>query len=557
MPDSENILYRERLKYKPRLPDVLNKNILSVGFKTKPAVVGAGISPSLQKLFPNLIQFSTVEIAASNSNKGDSSSNSNFRIGVVLGGGQAPGGHNVIAGLYDAIKKFDDQNSLVGFLGGSEGLLKGQFIEITGEMVDSYRNTGGFDLIGSGRGRLDDSSQFAICGKMVEKLKLDGVVFVGGHDTNTNAAMLAEYFLSAGIGCKVIGVPKTIDGDLRSTAIEIPFGFDTATKVYTELVGNIMKDAISAKKYWHFIKLMGRTASHIALEVALRTKPNVVLISEEIQAKGMTLSQITNYIIKIILDRVEKGYSFGVVLIPEGLIGFVPEVKMLISEINNILDKRDKELQSRISLTDKTIFIQNILSTQSSMVFKSIPFEIQKQLIMERDPHCNVQVSLIDTERLLIYLLTMRMKELRMSGEFKEEFLTQRHFFGYEGRCGYPTNFDADYTYSLGMTAFLLIRFGLTGYMAHVSGLKGDVKDWRCGGVPFSYLLEITQRYNEEVPSLKKSFVSLESKSFKTLAKLRESWALENDYSYPGPIQYFGVSELVNQRPKTLELDDL
>jgi diphosphate-dependent phosphofructokinase len=492
----------------------------------------------LRRLFPKSFGQPLLSVV-----KGSERSSSAKRVGVVFSGGQASGGHNVIAGLFDTLKKLHPESRLFGFLGGPGGIVSGSSKELTAETISSYRNMGGFDLIGSGRTKIESAEQLTASLKHVSDLKLDGLVVIGGDDSNTNAALLAEYFLAHNSQTSVIGVPKTIDGDLQNAHLAISFGFDTACKTYAEMIGNIARDALSAKKYTHFIKLMGRSASHIALECALQTAPNVTLIGEEVAAKGQTLASVTEEIVSVICKRAELGKNYGVVLIPEGLIEFIPEVKKLISELNNLSPELLKLSWEGIKPK---------LSAPSASCFESLPLAIQKQLLLERDPHGNVQVSLIETEQLLIELVRRRLSQLQKSGEFKGKFSPLHHFFGYEGRAAYPSHFDANFCTALGATAALLIDEGVTGYMSCAGNLHRPLAEWTLSGLPLTMLMNIEMRHGAPKPVIQKALVKLEGKAFARLKQNRQKWALEECYTFPGPIQYFGPAEVIETLPLSL-----
>ena len=477
-------------------------------------------------------------------------------VGVILSGGQAPGGHNVIAGLYDALKQANSKNNLYGFLGGPSGIIEGKYVEFNDEFINDYRNTGGFDIIGSGRTKLETEEQFQAAWEVCKKLNISAVVIIGGDDSNTNAALLAEWFVAHNAGIQVIGCPKTIDGDLKNEQIEISFGFDTATKTYGELIGNIERDANSAKKYWHFVKIMGRSASHVALEAALQTQPNITLISEEVEQKKMSLSSIINYMTDIIVRRSENGKNFGIAVIPEGLIEFVPELKTMIANLNDIMPSLEKDSKySNGTDAEKISIIENSLSSENSSVFKSLPSLIKSQLLMDRDPHGNVQVSKIETEKLLISMIEEKLAGLKKEGKYSGKFSTQSHFFGYEGRCAFPSNFDADYCYSLGFNAFALINFGLTGYLSSVRNLTEPANDWIAGGVPLTMMMNMERRHGEMKPVIKKALVELDGPVFKKLEENREDWAMNDRYLFPGAIQYFGPSSVCDITTVTLQLE--
>ncbi|MDR2314641.1 MAG: diphosphate--fructose-6-phosphate 1-phosphotransferase [Spirochaetaceae bacterium] len=478
-----------------------------------------------------------------------------FTVGVILSGGQAPGGHNVIAGLYDGLKKGSPNSTLYGFLGGPSGLLEDKAVECTGELIDRYRNTGGFDIIGSGRTKIATPEQFAAAFENAKKRGLDAVVIIGGDDSNTNAALLAEYFTEHGSSIQVIGCPKTIDGDLKNEYIEASFGFDTAVKTYSELIGNIERDATSAKKYWHFIKLMGRSASHIALECALQTQPNVCLISEEVEAKKLSLSQIVEEICSSVVKRGADKNDFGVVLIPEGLIEFVPEMKRLIRELNDLMADYADELGAVTNFIDQVYWLDQHLSYESLDLFKTLPPSIGRQLLADRDPHGNVQVSRIETEKLLIGMVESKLEELKKVNAYTGKFNALAHFFGYEGRCAFPSNFDANYCYSLGLTAFILIASGLTGYISSVRNLVAPAEQWIPGGIPLTMMMNMEKRHGSSKPVIKKALVELEGLPFKEFAARRGLWAQETCYQFPGAIQYYGPPEICDQPTKTLKLE--
>lgn len=478
-----------------------------------------------------------------------------LNVGVVLSGGQAPGGHNVIAGLFDAVKQGNKDSCLIGFLGGPAGILNDDVIELTEKFIDKYRNTGGFDMIGSGRTKIESDAQFSAALTVCKKRNLSALVVIGGDDSNTNAALLAEYFLAKGEHISVIGVPKTIDGDLKNEQIEVSFGFDTATKTFSELIGNIERDANSAKKYWHFIKLMGRSASHICLECALQTQPNIALISEEVEAKRKTLTTIVDEIVSVVHQRAEGGDNFGIVLVPEGLIEFIPEMKALISELNVILADNAAYFATMHTFEDQSEWINKNLSRDSSYVFSSLPANIQRQLLMDRDPHGNVQVSRIETEKLLIEMVQHKLAELSAKGGYTGKFSSQSHFLGYEGRCAFPSNFDADYCYSLGFNAFLLIAYGLTGYISAVRNLAEPSVNWEAGGIPLTMMMNIESRHGKMKPVIKKALVDLDGKPFKEFAAKRTDWAQKSRYIYPGAIQYYGPDEVCNIPSQTIKLE--
>ena len=477
-------------------------------------------------------------------------------VGVILSGGQAPGGHNVVCGLYDALKATNKENVLLGFKNGPAGLIEDKFIEFEDDYIDQFRNTGGFDIIGSGRTKLETEAQFAVAAEVCKKHGITAIVIIGGDDSNTNAAVLAEYFAAHNTGVQVIGCPKTIDGDLKNDDIECSFGFDTATKTYSELIGNIQRDANSAKKYWHFIKVMGRSASHVALECALETQPNICLISEEVAAKKMSLSQIANYIADSVEKRAAQGNNFGVAIIPEGVVEFVPEFSVLIHEINELLAGAKADAFNALpSWAEKYEFIKQGLTKESFEVFDILPQGIQQQLFLERDPHGNVQVSLIESEKLFSALVKDVLDERKAAGTYKGKFGALHHFFGYEGRCAFPSNFDADYCYSLGYNAFMLIQYGYTGYLSKVSNLSKPAEEWVAGGMPITKMMNIERRHGEDKPVIRKALVELEGKPFKYFEAHREEWAVETAYTYPGAIQYYGPTEVCDLTTRTLALE--
>jgi len=546
-------LQKERLNYNPKLPSVLangiNKLVMTEGEKTQ----SVSNQEEIKELFKNSYGLPVINFSSSNNEEHKPVKN----IGVILSGGQAPGGHNVIAGLFDAMKQANPENKLYGFLGGPSGIIDGKYIELTEDIIDNYRNTGGFDIIGSGRTKLETEEQFKKAWNVCQNLNITGIVIIGGDDSNTNAALLAEWFLEKNAGIQVIGCPKTIDGDLKNEQIEISFGFDTATKTYAELVGNIQRDANSAKKYWHFIKLMGRSASHVALEVALQTHPNVTLISEEVEAKKMSLASVVTEISRVVAARAEEGKNFGIVLVPEGLIEFIPEIKSMISNLNDTLAliEDDADYMNASNNLEKFEIIKNKLEPQNAAVYSSLPVFIKAQLLMDRDPHGNVQVSRIDTEKLLIAMVKERLAKMKEEGRYHGKFSDLAHFFGYEGRCAFPSNFDADYCYSLGFNAFALLNFGLTGYISSVRNLTAPAQDWVAGGIPLTMMMNMEKRHGEFKPVIKKALVEIEGPVFKYLQDHREEWALNEEYLFPGAIQYFGPSEVADITTQTLRLE--
>ncbi len=536
-----------RATYQPKLPAALKGNVvLMEGAATESVANQADI----KELFPNtygmpLITFET----------GEKQTYPAVGVGVILSGGQAPGGHNVISGLYDGLKALNPANKLYGFLGGPSGLVEHSYIELTSEIVDEYRNTGGFDIIGSGRTKLEEDAQYDKGEEICKELGINAIVIIGGDDSNTNACVLAEYYKQKNAGIQVIGCPKTIDGDLKNEMIETSFGFDTACKVYSELIGNIQRDANSAQKYWHFIRLMGRSASHITLECALQSQPNICLISEEIEAKNMTLKDVVDDIVKVIVNRANFGLNFGTILIPEGLIEFIPAMKKLISELNDLLAHND-DFNALETDDEKRQYVKGMLNADSREVYNSLPKGIAKQLTLDRDPHGNVQVSLIETEKLLIEMVAKRLAQLKAEGIYKGKFSAINHFFGYEGRCAIPSNFDADYTYSLGYTASLLISSGKTGYMSSVRNLTAHPAEWIAGGVPITMMMNMERRHGKMKPVIQKALVRLDGAPFQYFAKHRVDWADEKQsYVYPGPVQYYGPSEVCDLPTRTLLLE--
>ena len=542
----------ERLKYQPKLPASLANGINHLVSQEGSATESVANQEEIKALFKNTYGKPTVTFQTST----ESTPSEVRNVGVILSGGQAPGGHNVIAGLYDALKQANSNNNLYGFLGGPSGIIEGKYVEFNDEFINDYRNTGGFDIIGSGRTKLETEEQFKSALEVCKKLNISAVVIIGGDDSNTNAALLAEWFVANNAGIQVIGCPKTIDGDLKNDQIEISFGFDTATKTYGELIGNIERDANSAKKYWHFVKIMGRSASHVALEAALQTQPNITLISEEVEQKKMSLSSIIDYMTDIVVKRSEMGKNFGIAVIPEGLIEFVPELKTMIANLNDIMPTLEKDSKyTSGSDAEKIAIIENTLSSENAGVFKSLPALIKSQLLMDRDPHGNVQVSKIETEKLLISMIEEKLAGLKKEGKYSGKFSTQSHFFGYEGRCAFPSNFDADYCYSLGFNAFALINFGLTGYLSSVRNLTEPANDWIAGGVPLTMMMNMERRHGEMKPVIKKALVELDGPVFKKLEANREDWALNDRYLFPGAIQYFGPSSVCDITTVTLQLE--
>ncbi len=540
-----------RYSYSPKLPKILREDMDKIMAKEGAKTTSAKDEEKIKALFPNT--FGQKEVAFT---LGESKARKDkLTVGVILSGGQAPGGHNVISGLYDALKKANKDNELIGFLGGPSGLTDDKTVLFNDEFINEYRNTGGFDIIGSGRTKLETVEQFKKATEVCKKHSVSAIVIIGGDDSNTNAAVLAEYFKANNVGVQVIGCPKTIDGDLKNDDIEASFGFDTATKTFSELIGNIERDANSAKKYWHFIRVMGRSASHIALECALQTQPNICLISEEIEEKKMSLSQIASYVADSVEKRANKGMNFGTVIVPEGLVEFVPEVKALISEINDILAKEADSFALLKTRDEKNSFMKKYLTSSSYAVFALLPGEIQEQMMADRDPHGNVQVSKIESEKLLSSLVKNELDKRKENGSYKGKFNPLHHFFGYEGRCAFPSNFDADYCYSLGYNAFMLIANGYTGYLSSIKNLSAPADEWLSGGMPITKMMNIERRHGEDKPVIKKALVELDGKPFKYFEERRNKWSEETLYLYPGAIQYFGPSSVCDTTTKTLQLE--
>ena len=539
-------LQKERAGYQPKLPKALQG---AVKVKEGAPTQSVDNQEDIKKLFPNTYGMPLVEFEPA-----DSANNAKMNVGVILSGGQAPGGHNVISGLFDEIKKLNPDNRLYGFLMGPGGLVDHNYIEITAENLQAYRNTGGFDMIGSGRTKLEKEDQFEKGLEIIKKLDIKAVVIIGGDDSNTNACVLAEYYAAKQYGVQVIGCPKTIDGDLKNDQIETSFGFDTATKTYSELIGNIERDCNSARKYWHFVKLMGRSASHIALECALQTQPNICLISEEIQAKDQTLNDIVEYIAGVVAYRAAQGNNFGVVLIPEGLIEFIPAIGRLIQELNDLLAAHGADYMNLDKDTQRKYILEH-LSAENKATFETLPEGVARQLSLDRDPHGNVQVSLIETEKLISEMVAAKLDQWKKEGKYEGKFAAQHHFFGYEGRCAAPSNFDADYCYALGSSAAQLIANGKTGYMAIVKNTTAGTDQWKAGGVPITMMMNMEKRNGEMKPVIRKALVELDGTPFKTFAAQRDKWAKETCYVYPGPIQYWGPSSVCDQTTKTLVLE--
>lgn len=541
-------LQKARAAYEPKLPGVLKGNVKVVSGRPTKSVADEA---EIQKLFPNT--YGLPELTFESSSEKVSASKA-INVGVILSGGQAPGGHNVISGLFDGIKKINEESRLYGFLMGPGGFVDHQYIELTADIIKEYRNTGGFDIIGSGRTKLEKIEQFDKGLEILKKLNIDALVIIGGDDSNTNAAVLAEYYKSINAGVQVIGCPKTIDGDLKNDLIETSFGFDTATKVYSELIGNIQRDCNSARKYYHFIKLMGRSASHIALECALQTQSTLCIISEEVEAKEMSLDDVVEEIVNTIVDRSKNGMNFGTVLIPEGLIEFIPAVKKLIAELNDLLAAKASEFASKHHGEQRQWVLEN-LSSDNAKVYASLPEGVARQLTLDRDPHGNVQVSLIETEKLLSEMVGNRLRVLKKEGKYNGKFSPQHHFFGYEGRCADPSNFDADYCYSLGFNAACLINSGVTGYMSSVRNLTKNAEEWIAGGIPVTMMMNMEKRHGEMKPVIQKALVNLKGNPFRIFSELREKCAKGVEFVYPGPIQFFGPSEVCDQPTLTLKYE--
>ena len=543
----KSALQKVRANYQPKLPIVLTGAVKAVEGKPTTSVAD---QDEIKKLFPNTYGLPELKFEK-NSNPGPGKP---LNVGVILSGGQAPGGHNVISGLFDGIKKIHRNSRLFGFLMGPGGFVDHKYIELTDPIINEYRNTGGFDIIGSGRTKLEKKEQFDKGLEILKELDITALVIIGGDDSNTNAAILAEYYKQINAGVQVIGCPKTIDGDLKNDLIETSFGFDTATKVYSEVIGNIERDCNSAKKYWHFIKLMGRSASHIALECGLQTQPNVCIISEEIEAKNMTLQDVVDNIANVVARRAEDGNNFGTVLIPEGLIEFIPAVKKLIAELNDFLAANAADFAA-VAPAEQRAYIIEHLSKENAEVYASLPEGVARQLTLDRDPHGNVQVSLIETEKLLSEMVGKRLAKMKEEGKYIGKFSALHHFFGYEGRCADPSNFDADYCYALGFNAAQLINSGVTGYMSSVRNLVKPSVQWIAGGIPITMMMNMERRNGELKPVIQKALVDLNGRPFKKFAEMRDNWALNTCYVYPGPIQYFGPAEVCDQPSITLQYE--
>ncbi|WP_210360840.1 diphosphate--fructose-6-phosphate 1-phosphotransferase [Borreliella garinii] len=549
-----SLFQQERQKYVPKLPNILKKDFKNISLVYGEKTEAIQDRQALKEFFKNTYGLPIVSFTEGESNLSFSKA---LNIGIILSGGPAPGGHNVISGIFDAIKKFNANSKLFGFKGGPLGLLKNDKIELTESLVNSYRNTGGFDIVSSGRTKIETEEHYNKALLVAKENNLNAIVIIGGDDSNTNAAILAEYFKKKGENIQVIGVPKTIDADLKNNHIEISFGFDSATKIYSEMIGNLCRDAMSTKKYWHFVKLMGRSASHVALECALKTHPNICIVSEEVLAKKKTLSEIVDEMVFVILKRSLNGDNFGIVIVPEGVIEFIPEVKSLMVELCNIFDKNIVEFKGLDIEGMKEVFVAK-LSDYMKKVYLSLPLFIQFELvnsILERDPHGNFNVSRVPTEKLFIEMVQARLSEMKKRGEYKGSFIPVDHFFGYEGRSAFPSNFDSDYCYSLGYNAAILILNGLTGYMSCIKNLNSKPTDWIAGGVPLTMLMNMEERYGVQKPVIKKALVDLEGRPFKEFVENRDKWAFNNLYLYPGPVQYFGSSEIVDEITETLKLE--
>ena len=534
-----------RAAYQPKLPKALRGALKAVEGAPTQSVAD---QDEVKKLFPNTYGMPSLKFEPVEGQMDTAAIN----IGVILSGGQAPGGHNVISGLFDGIKKLNPANKLYGFILGPGGLVDHNYKELTADIIDEYRNTGGFDIIGSGRTKLEKKEQFDKGLEIIKKLGIKAIVIIGGDDSNTNACVLAEYYKSIGAGVQVIGCPKTIDGDLKNSEIETSFGFDTATKTYSEVIGNIMRDCNSARKYWHFVKLMGRSASHVTLECALQTHPNITLIGEEVEQKNLSLDDVVTQIATIVKQRADAGHNFGVALIPEGIIEFIPAIKKLIAELNDVLATPEAQNLGRSEQID---FVKSHLSAANLAVFNSLPTSVARQLALDRDPHGNVQVSLIETEKLLSTMVAAKLDQWKKEGKYNGKFSAQHHFFGYEGRCAAPSNFDADYCYSLGFNASMLIAAGKTGYMSSIKNTNLPVDQWIAGGIPITMMMNMEKRNGEMKPVIKKALVELDGKPFQYFASQRDKWAAETAYVFPGPIQYFGPAEVCDQPTKTLALE--
>ena len=543
---TKSALQIARAAYQPKLPQALKGAVVAKEGEPTQSVAD---QEAIKALFPNTYGMPLIQFV-----EGEAAEFPAINVGVILSGGQAPGGHNVISGLFDGIKKLNADSKLYGFILGPGGLVDHNYKELTADIIDEYRNTGGFDIIGSGRTKLEKEEQFEKGYEIIKELGIKALVIIGGDDSNTNACVLAEYYAAKNYGVQVIGCPKTIDGDLKNEMIETSFGFDTACKTYAEVIGNIQRDCNSARKYWHFIKLMGRSASHIALECALQVQPNVCIVSEEVEAKEMSLDDVVTYIAQVIADRAADGNNFGTVLIPEGLIEFIPAMKRLIAELNDFLAHNGEEF-AMVKKSQQREYIIKHLSAENSAIYASLPEGVARQLSLDRDPHGNVQVSLIETEKLLSEMVATKLAAWKEEGKYNGKFGAQHHFFGYEGRCAAPSNFDADYCYSLGYTASMLIANGKTGYMSSVRNTTAPAAEWIAGGVPITMMMNMERRHGEMKPVIQKALVRLDGAPYKKFAACRETWAKETAYVYPGPIQYFGPTEVCDEPTKTLQLE--
>lgn len=543
----QSVLQKARMAYQPKLPIVMTHPVKVVEGQPTQSVAD---QEEIKKLFPNTYGLPELRFER-NPNP---TTGRPINVGVILSGGQAPGGHNVICGLFDGIKKIHRDSRLYGFLMGPGGLVDHNYKELTADLINEYRNTGGFDMIGSGRTKLETKEQFDKGLEILRELNITALVIIGGDDSNTNAAILAEYYKQINAGVQVIGCPKTIDGDLKNEVIEASFGFDTATKTYSEVIGNIQRDCMSAKKYWHFMKLMGRSASHIALECALQTQPNVTIISEEVEEKSQTLQDIVNYIADIVVARQEKGCGYGTVLVPEGLIEFIPAMKKLIAELNEMLAHNAEEFAAA---ADQRQYVIDHLDADNAKIYASLPEGVARQLTLDRDPHGNVQVSMIETEKLLSHMVSDRLEQLRAEGKYAGKFAAMHHFFGYEGRCAFPSNFDADYCYGLGFTASCLINAGVTGYMSSMRNLTKASVQWLPGGIPITMMMNMERRHGAMKPVIQKALVDLKGNAFRYFASKRDSWSINDSYVYPGPVQYYGPAEVCDQPTLTLQYEHI
>ena len=543
---TKSALQIARAAYQPKLPQALKGAVVAKEGEPTQSVAD---QEAIKALFPNTYGMPLIQFV-----EGEAPAFPAINVGVILSGGQAPGGHNVISGLFDGIKKLNADSKLYGFILGPGGLVDHNYKDLTAEIIDEYRNTGGFDIIGSGRTKLEKEEQFEKGYEIIKELGIKALVIIGGDDSNTNACVLAEYYAAKNYGVQVIGCPKTIDGDLKNEMIETSFGFDTACKTYAEVIGNIQRDCNSARKYWHFIKLMGRSASHIALECALQVQPNICIVSEEVEAKEMSLDDVVTYIAQVVADRAAAGNNFGTVLIPEGLIEFIPAMKRLIAELNDFLAHNGEEFAA-VDKAEQRQYIIDHLTAENAAIYASLPEGVARQLSLDRDPHGNVQVSLIETEKLLSEMVSNKLAAWKKEGKYVGKFAPQHHFFGYEGRCAAPSNFDADYCYSLGYTASMLIANGKTGYMSSVRNTTAPAAEWIAGGVPITMMMNMERRHGEMKPVIQKALVKLDGAPYKKFAACREEWAKETAYVYPGPIQYFGPTEVCDEPTKTLQLE--